>query len=66
VSTEIVHRAQILLPCWAGEVNTAIAKRMELMSMTVGKWLKRYLELGLEWPTDPLSSRRSATSSGFT
>ncbi len=44
----IVQRAQIVLSCGAGETNTAIAKRFGLTGMTVGKWRKRYLELGLE------------------
>lgn len=44
----IVQRAQIVLACSAGETNTAIAKRMGLTGMTVGKWRKRYRELGLE------------------
>ncbi len=34
----IVQRAQIVLACGAGESNTAIAKRMCLTGMTVGKW----------------------------
>ena len=33
----IVRRAQIVLACAAGETNTAIAKRMGLTGMTVGK-----------------------------
>ena len=42
----IVQRAQIVLACGAGETNTAIAKRMGLTGMTVGKWRKRYRDLG--------------------
>ncbi|MFM7755030.1 MAG: helix-turn-helix domain-containing protein, partial [Cyanobium sp.] len=38
----IVQRAQIVLACGAGETNTAIARRMGLTGMTVGKWRKRY------------------------
>jgi hypothetical protein len=37
-----------VLACDAGETNTSIAKRMGLTGMTVGKWRKRYRELGLE------------------
>ena len=37
-----------MLACDAGETNTSIAKRMGLTGMTVGKWRKRYRELGLE------------------
>jgi putative transposase len=43
----IVRRAKIVLACAAGETNTAIAKRMGLTGMTVGKLRKRYRELGL-------------------
>jgi putative transposase len=50
----IVQRAQIVLACGAGETNTAIAKRMGLTGMTVGKWRKRYRELGLEGLHDEL------------
>ncbi len=42
----IVQRVQIVLPCGAGETNTAISKRMGLMGMTVGKWRKRYGDWG--------------------
>ena len=44
----IVQRAQIVLACGAGETNTSISKRMGLTGMTVGKWRKRYRDLGLE------------------
>ncbi len=54
----IVQRAQIVLACGAGETNTAIAKRMGLTGMTVGKWRKRYRELGLEGLRDELRPGR--------
>ena len=57
----IVQRAQIVLACGAGEANTAIAKRMGLTGMTVGKWRKRYLELGLEGLHDELRPGRPRT-----
>jgi putative transposase len=44
----IVQSAQIVLACGWGESNTSIARRMGLTGMTVGKWRKRYRELGLE------------------
>jgi putative transposase len=44
----IVQRVQILVACGAGKTNTAISKRMGLTGMTVGKWRKRYQDLGLE------------------
>jgi len=57
----IVQRAQIVLACGAGETNTAIARRMGLTGMTVGKWRKRYLELGLEGLHDELCPGRPRT-----
>jgi putative transposase len=57
----IVQRAQIVLACGAGEANTAIAKRMGLTGMTVGKWRKRYLEQGLEGLHDELRPGRPRT-----
>ncbi|MCU0528718.1 MAG: helix-turn-helix domain-containing protein [Cyanobium sp. Prado107] len=57
----IVRRAQIVLACGAGETNTVIAKRMGLTGMTVGKWRKRYRELGLEGPHDELRPGRPRT-----
>jgi putative transposase len=44
----IVQRAQIVLACGAGETTIAIAKRMRLTGLTVGKWHKRNRVLGLE------------------
>ena len=57
----IVQRAQIVLACGTGETNTAIAMRMGLAGMTVGKWRKRYLELGLEGLHDELRPGRPRT-----
>ena len=57
----IVQRAQIVLACGAGETNTAIAKRMGLSWMTVGKLRKRYRELGLEGLHDELRPGRPRT-----
>jgi putative transposase len=57
----IVQRAQIVLACGAGETNTAIAKRMGLTGTTVGKWRKRYRELGLEGLHDELRPGRPRT-----
>ena len=60
----IIQRAQIVLACGAGETKTSIAKRMGLTGMTVGKWLKRYRQLGLDGlhdelrpPADPAPTR---------
>jgi transposase len=57
----IVQRAQIVLACCAGETNTSIAKRMGLTGLTVGKWRKRYRELGLEGLHDELRPGRPRT-----
>jgi len=54
----IVRRAQIVLACAEGEPNAAIAKRMKLNPMTVGKWRRRYLECGLEGLHDELRPGR--------
>ena len=54
----IVQRAQIVLACGAGETNTAMSKRMGLRAMTVGKWRRRYRDLGLECLHDKLRSGR--------
>ncbi len=56
-----VQRAQIVLACGAGETNTSIAKRMGLIGMTVGKWRKRYPDLGLEGLYDLLRPGRPRT-----
>ena len=56
-----MQRAQIVLACGAGETNTAIARRMGLTGMTVGKWRKRYRDLGLEWLHDELRPGRPRT-----
>jgi hypothetical protein len=44
----IVQHAKIVLDDGAVETNTAIVQRMGLTGMSVGKWRKRYRELGLE------------------
>jgi len=57
----IVQRAQIILACVAGETNAAIAKRMGITAITVGKWRKRYRELGIEGLQDELRPGRPRT-----
>ncbi len=37
-----------MLACAAGESKTSIAKRLWLSNMTIGKWRRRYRELGLQ------------------
>lgn len=56
-----MQRAQIVLDCEAGESTAAIAKRMGLTGMAVGKWRKRYLDLGLEGLHDEFRSGRPQT-----
>ena len=53
-----MQRAQIVLACGAGETNTSFAKRMGLTRITVGKWRKRYRDLGLEGLHDELRPGR--------
>lgn len=57
----IVRRAQIVLACADGEPNAAIARRMKLNPMTVGKWRRRYLERGLQGLHDELRPGRPRT-----
>ena len=57
----VVQRAQIVLACANGEANSAIAQRMGLNNMTVGKWRRRYRELGLEGLHDELRPGRPRT-----
>ena len=57
----LVQRAQIVLACGAGETNTAIAMRMGVTGMTVGKWRKRYREFGIEGLHDELRPGRPRT-----
>lgn len=60
----MLQRARIVLACWAGESNTAIARRMGLTVMTVGKWRRRYRELGIEGLLDELRPGRPRTYGG--
>ena len=57
----LVQRAQIVIACGAGETNTAIAKRMGLTGMTVGKWRKHYLDLGMDGLDHEYGSGRPRT-----
>ena len=57
----VVQRARIVLACAQGEPNAAIAQRMGLNPMTVGKWRRRYLERGLEGLHDQLRPGRPRT-----
>ena len=54
----IVQRAQIVLACADGEPNSSIAKRLGLSNATVGKWRRRYHELGLPGLHDELRPGR--------
>ncbi|QPN60137.1 IS630 family transposase [Synechococcus sp. CBW1002] len=57
----IVHRAQIVLACAAGDTNTAVAKRFGVRGSTVGKWRQRYIDLGIEGLHDELRPGRPRT-----
>jgi putative transposase len=54
----LVRRAQIVLACAEGEANSAIARRLRLTSYTVGKWRRRYRELGIEGLHEELRAGR--------
>jgi putative transposase len=57
----IVQRAYIVLACGAGEANTAIAKRMGVTGIIVGKWRRSCRDLGLEGLHDELRPGRPRT-----
>ena len=44
----MVQRARIVLACAEGESHVAVASRLGISKMTVGKWRWRYLEQGIE------------------
>ena len=50
-----------MFACGAGETKTAIAQRMGLTGMTVGKWRRRYRDLVLEGLHDELRPGRPRT-----
>jgi transposase len=54
----LVRRAQIVLACADGEANSVVAKRMKLSKATVGKWRRRYRELGIEGLHEELRAGR--------
>ncbi len=54
----LVRRAQIVLACADGEANSCIARRMKLTNYTVGKWRRRYRELGIEGLHEELRAGR--------
>ncbi len=54
----LVRRAQIILACADGEANSSIAKRLKLTNYTVGKWRRRYRELGIEGLHEELRAGR--------
>lgn len=57
----LVQRAQIVLACAAGHTNQAVAQRLGLAPMTVGKWRQRYRQLGLQGLQDEPRSGRPRT-----
>ena len=57
----VVQRARIVLACAEGEPNAAIAERMGLSNVTVGKWRRRYREHGIEGLHDELRPGRPRT-----
>ena len=54
----LLRRAQIVLACADGEANSSIAKRLKLTNYTVGKWRRRYRELGIEGLHEELRAGR--------
>lgn len=37
-------RARIVLDCAAGQANSEVARRFEVMNSTVGKWRRRFVQ----------------------
>jgi putative transposase len=54
----LVRRAQIVLACADGEANSSIARRLKLTNYTVGKWRRRYRQLGIEGLHEELRAGR--------
>jgi putative transposase len=57
----LVQRAQIVLASAEGETNKAIAERLGIHQITVGKWRRRYLDHGIEGLHDELRPGRPRT-----
>ena len=45
---QLVERARIILGCWGGERQNALAKRLGTRPNTVSKWRERFARLGME------------------
>ena len=56
----LVQRVRIVLACADGLSNKAVAELLGVAQMTVGKWRRRFLELGVEGLHDELRSGRPA------
>jgi putative transposase len=54
----LVQRAQIVLECRGGGSNASIGKRLGVTHVTVRKWRKRYMEMGIAGLHDELRSGR--------
>ena len=57
----MVRRAQIVLACAEGESHVAIAKRLGVSNMTVGKWRRRFHDHGIEGLDDEQRPGRPRT-----
>jgi putative transposase len=54
----LVQRAQIVLACAAGTPGSEVARRFGVTNATVGKWRRRYRELGIQGLHDELRPGR--------
>jgi transposase len=54
----LVQRGRILLAAAAGETNQEIAGRLKLPEVTIGKWRRRFIDLGLQGLQDAPRSGR--------
>jgi transposase len=54
----LVQRGRIILAAAAGETNQEIAGRLKLPEVTIGKWRRRFIDLGLQGLQDAPRSGR--------
>lgn len=57
----LVQRARIVLACAEGVTNAEVARRFSVAQSTVGKWRRRFLDLGVQGLHDELRSGRPRT-----
>jgi hypothetical protein len=61
---ELVTRARVILLCATGKTNHEISELMMMNSATVGKWRRRFLNLGISGLHERRTGRPRSTPSG--